>query len=372
MGMEPYKDELEPDDAQPPEDRRRGSRGKHVMIGAHGIAFLFGLGLLAFLIYNVGYQSILESVSKVGWGFIPIFALNFIRHVSRAASMYLAVEPEHRNFKFRSALAARFGGEAVTFFTFTGPFLGDAAKAILLRRNLPLTYGASAVIIDNILYYLTVIFMVLAGIALLVATYGTGGEAVGRVLIGTVIVSLVLFAAFVLAIKYRVTPTSSAISFLENKGIAPAFFVRKQKNIKDVESIVFDFYHDRKRDFFTLFAISIGVHIISVVEVYLILQLLGFTDATVATAFIIESLTKIINAAFGFIPGTVGVYEGGNGLILRILGYTTAVGVALALVRRGAILLSTVIGVGVLLWRTAERGAQKIAEAKEQRSSSAE
>jgi uncharacterized membrane protein YbhN (UPF0104 family) len=370
--MEPKNVEFEVKDPGETGDPRRSPHGRNVMIGAHGVAFLFGVGLLVFLIYNVGYRSILESISNVGWGFIFVFALNFIRHICRAASMYFAVEPEHRNFKFRSALAARFGGEAVTFFTFTGPFLGDAAKAILLKRNLPLTYGASAVIIDNILYYLTVIFMVLAGIALLVATYGTGGEAVGRVLTGTVIVSLVMFAAFVLAIKYRVTPLSSAISFLVKRELAPKFFIRKQKNIKDVERIVFDFYHDRKRVFFTLFAVSIGVHAISVVEVYLIMHLLGFVNATVSTAFIIESLTKIINAAFGFIPGTVGVYEGGNGLILRILGYTTAVGVALALVRRGAILLSTIIGVGVLLWRTAERGAQKLAEAKEQRSSPAD
>lgn len=369
--MEPENDESSPENYGPSEDRRRRPRGKHVMIGAHGVAFLLGLGLLAFLIYNVGYESILNSISKVGWGFVFVFALNIARHLARAASMYFAVEPEHRNFKFRSALAARFGGEAVTFFTFTGPFLGDATKAILLRRNLPLTYGASAVIIDNILYYLTVIVMVLAGIALLVATYGTGGEAVGRVLIGTVIVSLAIFSGFVLAIKNRVTPISSAISSLNNRGLVPAFFVKKRDDIRRVERIVFDFYHDRKRDFYTLFLVSIGVHAISVAEVYIILQMLGI-EANAAAAFIIESLTKIINAVFGFIPGTVGVYEGGNGLILRILGYTTAVGVALALVRRGAILLSTLIGVGVLLWRTAESGAQKLAEAKERRSSSAD
>lgn len=351
-------------------DTERVSRGRHYVIGAHGIAFLFGIGLLIFVIYRVGYQSVLDSVSKVGWGFVLVYALNFSRHVARAASMYFAVEPEHRNFRFRSALAARFGGEAVTFFTFTGPFLGDATKAILLKRNLPLTYGASAVIIDNILYYLTVIVMVLAGIALLVATYGIGGEAVGRVLLVAVIVSVAIFAGFVLAIKNRITPVSSAISFLDKKGIAPAFLAKKRDDIRKVERIVFDFYHDRKRDFYTLFLVSIGVHAISVAEVYTILQMLGI-EASVAAAFIIESLTKIINAVFGFIPGTVGVYEGGNGLILRILGYTAAVGLALALVRRGAILLSTLIGVGVLLWRTAESGAQKIARSKNRNSAGA-
>jgi uncharacterized membrane protein YbhN (UPF0104 family) len=129
----------------------------------------------------------------------------------------------------------------------------------------------------------------------------------------------------------------------------------------EVESKVFDFYNTRKRDFFTIFGISMSVHLISVCEVYLALRFL-IGESEISKAFIIESLTKVINAVFSFIPGTIGVYEGGNGVILRILGYTTAVGVALALVRRGAILFSTFIGLIVLLWRTAARGAKHLAK----------
>jgi uncharacterized membrane protein YbhN (UPF0104 family) len=129
----------------------------------------------------------------------------------------------------------------------------------------------------------------------------------------------------------------------------------------EVETNVFDFYNTRRRDFFTIFGISMSVHTISVCEVYLALHfLLG--QAHVSTAFIIESLTKVINAVFSFIPGTIGVYEGGNGVILKMLGFTTAVGVALALVRRGAILFSTFVGLLILLWRTAARGAKHLSK----------
>src|SRR6185503_8783213 len=43
--------------------------------------------------------------------------------------------------------------------------------------------------------------------------------------------------------------------------------------------------------------------------------------------------------------------EAGNGIILRTLGYTTAIGLALAIVRKAAIIFWTVIGVFVLTWR---------------------
>jgi uncharacterized membrane protein len=99
-----------------------------------------------------------------------------------------------------------------------------------------------------------------------------------------------------------------------------------------------------------MIALDIASHVSSVIEVYITLRMLGFT-ASAGAAYIIESLTKVINFAFGFVPGTIGVYETGNGIILRTLGYTTAIGLALAIVRKAAIIFWTVIGVFVLTWR---------------------
>src|SRR3954453_23214876 len=55
---------------------RRSSSKKNLFFWIHGLTFLLGMGLLVTLIYRLGYQSILESVSKMGWGFLAIFALN--------------------------------------------------------------------------------------------------------------------------------------------------------------------------------------------------------------------------------------------------------------------------------------------------------
>lgn len=340
------------------------SNRSNLWLWLHVVTFFMGLALLVFVIRSIGYQVILDSVTQVGWGFLVILSLNIIRHLSRAASMYLAVEPERRTFKYRSAVAARFGGEAVNFFTFTGPFLGDATKAVLLRKNLPLTYGASAVIIDNILYYVSVILVVLSGVTALLFAYGSSGSIMSNILLVIVVASVLMFLGLALAILYRVTPLTHAIDFLARRNLAPKFLIRKRQNILDVENNVFQFYHNRRADFFKVFCISLGVHAVSVTEVFLALKFLGY-DAFVSTAFIIEGLTKVINAAFSFIPGTIGAYEGGNGIILQTLGYTAGVGVALALVRRGAILFSTFIGLVILLWRTAARGAKHLAKSNE-------
>jgi len=344
-----------------PDAKKPRSASTNLLIWVHALTFLLGLVLLGLVVYKIGYQDILTSVGHVGWGFVVILALNVSRHLLRAASMYLAIAPEVRTFKYRSAVAARFGGEAVTFFTFTGPFLGDATKAVLLKKNLALTHGAAAVIIDNILYYVTVILVVLGGIAILLFNYGSNGSAMTNVLLIIVASSVLMFAALLLAILYKVKPLTHFIDFLANRNLAPGFVLKRRENILDVENNVFQFYHDRRADFFKVFCISLSVHAVSVAEVHLALKFLGY-DSNLSVAFIIESLTKVINAVFSFIPGTIGVYEGGNGLILKTLGYTTAVGVALALVRRGAILFSTLIGLIILVWRTAARGAKHLSQ----------
>ncbi len=336
---------------------------KGMWLWLHAFAFTVGFSLLVWLVYSY-WDQVRESVRNVGWGFIFVIALNITRHFLRALSMYRAVDPDHRTFKYRSAVAARFGGDAVNIFSFAGPFLGDATKALLLKKNMSMTQSASAVIIDNVLYYITVILVVLGGVAVLISQYGNLGPTMRSVLFGIVIVAILLLTSLVLAMMYRFKPLTYLIKQLERRGIAPNFLLKKRNAFESVESNVFHFYHDRRADFFGVFAISMLTHCVSVTEVYLVLHLLGNVPH-VTTAFIIESLTKVINASFSFIPGTIGAYEGGNGIILRTLGYTTGTGVALALVRRGAILFSTFIGCVILLWRTAEGGAKRLKKRRE-------
>ena len=329
-----------------------------IWLVSHGAFFAVGLALLIWLIYAYWAQ-VEQSIVNAGWGILLVIALNILRHFGRSFSMYLAVSPEHRNFKYRSALFARFGGEAVNFFTFTGPFLGDATKAVLLRRNTPITQSASAVILDNILYYISVVMMVLAGVAVLVTKFGSSGSAMNNVLLAIVVVFFLLFVVFVFAVLRKPEPFSHVLRFLEKRGWAPAFVLKQADGIRDVEKNVFQFYHERRRDFFLIFFTSVAVHMVSVVEVYFILGFLG-EQRDIGNAFIIESLTKVINAVFGFVPGTIGVYEGGNGLILKTLHLGTAQGVALALIRRAGILFATAVGVVVLLYRTAEGTSKRL------------
>lgn len=352
-------------DSLPPEDSAAENKSKFSapMVWLQSIAFVLGLVLLISVIYKIGYQTVLDALSKVGWGFLAIVALNGARHFIRALCIYLAIPSQHRSFKYRFAVAARFAGEAVSFLTFTGPILGEATKAALLKKRVPLSHGVTAVVIDNILYDISVALLILGGVGTMLFVYGGGDSKWLRyVLYGTAAVASLIVVAIIFAARSRVKPLSRLLKTLSDRNWLPRFLASKQKSVLELEDNIHEFYTHRRGTFFAMFGLIILSHLLSVLEVYTVLYLLDVSPSPqISTAYIIESLTKVINFAFSFVPGTVGVYEGGNGIILKSLKYTTAIGVTLALVRRGAILFWTAIGLVILFWRGVSRGKQHLA-----------
>jgi hypothetical protein len=330
-------------------------KGKFIWLQA--VVFLAGLSLLFFVLYKIGFSVIAETIGQIGWGFLIIVATNFSRHLIRATCIYLAIPKEHRNVKYHNVLAARLAGEAMNLMTFAGPVLGEATKAAMLKKKVSFARSAAAVIVDDIMYYVSVALMMLTGVLLMAVNFGANGKVIRYTLIGVAIGATVMLVGMFLVIRYNARPLSFVLAKLDNRGWLPGAVAKRRDYIHEIETNVYSVYNDRPKLFYTLLGLGFLAHVTSVLEVFLGLNLLGYSPSFVQ-AYIIESLTKVINAAFSFVPGVVGVYEGGNGIILKALGFTTAIGVALALIRRGAILFWAAFGFAILLWRTVDRGAK--------------
>jgi putative ABC transport system permease protein len=330
-------------------DSTKSSRNKRIIAWGQAVAFVLGALLLWYVVRRVGVQSIFTALSRVGFGFFLIVALNGLRHVLRTISMRISVPAEHRRFTFMQAFAARLGGEAMSFLTFAGPLLGEPTKIALLRKRVPLVHGVPALVVDNLLYNLSVVLMIFGGALLMLLTYAVPPVA-REVLILIAAVSFLGLVVAALATRRRAALITSLIDKLSRKGFRPKFLRTRRHHIYRVELTIYAFFKRRRAAFVTMIGLDVAAHVSSVVEVYMTLRLLGFS-ASAGAAYIIESLTKVINFAFGFVPGTIGVYETGNGIILATLGYTTAIGLALAIVRKAAIIFWTVIGMLVLTSR---------------------
>ena len=343
--------------SEEPEPTTTNSRRSFVWLQA--LAFLLGLGLLIYVINRVGVQPLFDALLRVGFGFFVILGLSGLRHFLRTIAMRAAVPAEHRRISFRHAFAARLGGEAISFLTFTGPLLGEATKVALLRKRVPLTYGVPALVVDNLLYNLSVVFFVLSGAVVMLVRYPLP-PSVYLVLLAIAAVAALGILVAAIAAKRRVMLMTWIIDRLAQLRLSPKVILKRRDHIYHLESKVYDFYKHHPTAFFVMIACNLLAHATSVLEVYLALKMLGF-QPDVAQSYIIESLTKVINFVFAFVPGTIGVYEGGTEVILQKgLGFTPAAGLALALVRKAAIVCWTSIGLLVLTWRTLPNAWRRI------------
>ena len=334
------------------------NRSRRSFVWLQALAFLLGLGLLIFVINRVGVQPLFDALLRIGFGFFVILGLSGLRHFLRTISMRAAVPPEHRKISFRHAFSARLGGEAISFLTFTGPLLGEATKVALLRKRVPLTYGVPALVVDNLLYNLSVVFFILTGAVVMLLRYPLPPQ-VYVVLVGIAGIAALGIVIAAVAAKRRVMLITWFIDRTAQLRLSPKVILKRRDHIHHIESKVYDFYKHHPGAFYVMIACNLLAHAASVLEVYLALNFLGFRPDW-AQSYIIESLTKVINFAFSFVPGTIGVYEGGTEVILQKgLGFTPAAGLALALVRKAAIVFWTSIGLLVLTWRTLPNAWQR-------------
>ena len=330
------------------------------VIWLQGIAFVLGFALLVYVIRRVGIQPIFDALGRIGLGFFFILTINGLRHVFRTWAMSLSIAPEHRDFNFRHAFAVRLGGEAISFLTFTGPILGEATKVALLRRRVPLAHGVPALVVDNLLYNFSVGVFILSGACVMLVAYDLP-SVVNYVLLVIAVSALLGILAVAFAANKRVMLLSWMIDRMGRFGFHPHLLTSRRDQIYSLESKVYDFYARRPGTFFNMIGINLLAHATSVLEVYMTLRLLGFS-ASVQASYVIESLTKVINFVFGFVPGTIGVYEGGTEVVLQALGYATATGVTLALVRKAGTVFWTAIGLAILAWRTVPHGARHLTD----------
>src|SRR2546429_6976152 len=196
---------------------QKSARARHSVAWAQGVAFILGALLLAYGVRKVGIQPIFTALARVGFGFFAVVALNGVRHVLRTVAMSVSVPPEHRQFSFLQAFAARLGGESMSFLTFAGPLLGEATKVALLRKRVPLVHGVPALVVDNLLYNLSVVLMIFSGACLMLFAYPVPKIARDVLIIIALFAFLGLIAA-ALATRRRVTLLTNIIDSLARKG----------------------------------------------------------------------------------------------------------------------------------------------------------
>jgi hypothetical protein len=338
---------------------------KSAFHGFQIFSFLVGVALLVYLLRRTGLTTLAHFLGMMGWGFALIVLLSGFRNFLRAGSWYFAIEPAQRNITFWRLMNVMLAGEAIKYLTATGPLLGEPAKAAMVRRQIPLLQGFSSVLVENLIYYLTVFIFMFAGLPALAWLAEVPGNLkfAGLFLMSAIAVGI---AVTWLAISLRWYVFARALEQFarltaRRQGKANAHSGRLESigsQVRVVEDNLYTFYERRRGAFYLIFSLNMGAHVINVVEVFVILALLKL-PASFLIGFLVEAVTKVINLVFFFVPTRAGVYESGNALLLQGLGMSAAAGVALAIIRKLRAFLWVGYGLLIIGGMALKKGGEK-------------
>jgi len=326
-----------------------------------GIIFTVGgVALFAYFVRQAGVSQIVEGIRRLGAGFVLILMISGIRHVVRSIAWMMCVEAPNR-LRFRDALRARLMGDAIGNILPLGNFIiSEPAKPALIRDRLPLMAGFSAMVIENIFYGLSVVTFVLSGMLALLLNF-TLPKGLRLASIITVAVIAVMIALGVVLVRKQVKFISGATSFLHRRGLNQKWIEKSRA----VEDRVYGFYRKNGSRFLPILLLEACFHLAGVIEIYVTLYFISPQQPpTLFTAFILESVNRVITMAFKFVPLRMGVDEAGTGRVSKILQFTQAAGVTLAIIRKARDVFWACVGVLLLLhrgWslRAAARDAEK-------------
>jgi len=296
------------------------------------VFLLGGLALFIYLLVQLGPAAVLSMLGRIGWGAVPIAGAYAAYQSLRAASLSSSV-PTGRAIPFRDALWIRLSGEAVQFLTFTGPFLAEPAKALLLRRRgLSAVEGFAATITEYLAYTITSAVLAAGALSYLLVY----GDLTGAVRTAAFVIAGIMVVFLITSTAAIVTRTHLLGAILEWVASLPLVRRRLRPDMPAVhrmEDLLLDVMHDHPRRFARVLALESASHVLHIVELFLILEALAIA-AGIGTAVLIEGAAKFISLAFFFIPGQLGASEGVHALIFEAVGLPVVAGFTVPFVRR--------------------------------------
>jgi len=322
-------------------DRRRSRFTPLGAVVAAAAALLF-----IYLVQRAGVRQISAGIRSLGVGFVLVLAISSVRHVVRSIAWVLCLEPPHR-LRFWDALRARLMGDAIgNLLPFANFIVSEPAKPALIRDRVPLMAGFSSIVIENVFYSISVVVFIACGMVAVLLTFSEAKIFRLVSLITLAVIAVVVASAFVLVRKQ--TRFSRALALLPQK-----YFKQKWlANAYTLEDRVYGFYRRNSARFFPILLLEACFHLAGVAEIYATLLFISpQRPPTLFTAFILESVNRLITMVFKFVPLRMGVDEAGTGKVSQILQFSEPAGVTLAIVRKARDLCWALVGVALLIHR---------------------
>ena len=294
------------------------------------VAALLGAGVLAFLLYRLGANQVLQQLALVGWGWLVIIGQEILPILANTAGWHYTFTAPHRTVSFWELFKMRQAGDGFNYLIPSATVGGELLRINLLRQNLSIALGAASVTLAKFTQSLGQALFIALGLAL-AAPFAPLKPGLlpwlWLVLLGCLAFLLLILAGLWWGMFSRIG------NFLREWLPHRVERFLPVDKIGELDAYIASFLKGQQGNFWASTGFFALGWALGAVEVFLIFHFLGL-PVDLATAITVETLSVFIDGVLFFVPGKLGTQEGGKVLIFMSLGLPPVSGLAFGIIRR--------------------------------------
>jgi len=289
-----------------------------------------GVSLFFFLIWQIGFEAILANIRRFGVWFLAILAVGALWLFFQTCAWSIIQNALFKKVPFLSLFRIKIIGDALNVLLPSASLGGEAARAYLLKKTIPLKEGIPGIVFDKTVEFVASTVFLASGL-LLGSLFVRLPEGL---LAPTVICLAVTTAGIVLLVVFSVRGVCATLARITARFPRVRKWVEgREEHLEALDENLRLLY--RRGHLKT--AAAAGFHflarLVGSFEVLIILRVLGVPVGLIQAVFI-YSVIVIINTAFFILPGQWGVTESASMLLLQAMGRPAAIGLSLGVIRR--------------------------------------
>lgn len=290
-----------------------------------------GIGIFSVLIAKMGANNILEHLRRVGWGIPLVFLVSIIWYIAYTFAWGQFLKNLSGKIKFFELLKIKVIGDALNTLTPANFIVGDPARAYFLKHHFKFTEGAASVVVDRTLQMIATFVVIIIGTAaaLLELKFLPKNIKYGLPIAVTV---AAVFIGFIFVHQHKGL-FNLLVDISKRLKIKKSYSTETLEKLGAVDGHIQDFYLMNRKGFWLALMAHIFGRMLGIVEIFII----GYAvdpRFTLGTALMLVAAAPVINFAFAFIPGALGVMESAFSAILFFLHFTPATGLTIQLIKR--------------------------------------
>lgn len=303
---------------------------------------LLGLGLAVYLYQTIGWRNAFSPLADIGWKaafiFLPFLLTNYVNTWAWVCTF----PPPFAKYRlsFSHLYWMRIAGEFINNFTPTAHIGGDVARLWMLKKyHIPSPVALATIVMDKAALVITEILFIFTGLFLLVLQVDLSPMATAALIGATCGAALVTYAIVLTLHKGVFSRVTHALSRRWNL----AFLERLHDKIVKLDHHLTQFYRNHHDEFLRSNYLHYTGWAMGSLETWTLLYLLG-QPVSLMDAFMIEAIIMLVKGLGFFIPGSLGVYEGGSILLFQVLSFDQGLGLAFTLMKRAREIVCGLLG----------------------------